>query len=765
MGIRQGGSWGMGNVQPDICAHPCTPQGTFESCCASINILVRIGSSAHFGKRLSPPSRTAAATPVLAPLAHARRVAARYPARMWTLALILGCAPPAPPAPPPGPPTHVGSAACRACHDDVGATWLSSAHAAAEQAGAGTVPLEGERAWNGRIGLRPLWQPLVPAADGRVQVSSLAWDVSAQRWFDVFQGDPRQPGEWGHWTGRGMTWNSACAHCHDTGVERGYQPTLDRYATTCAERGVGCEACHGPGSAHVAAPADVRPPVSAPGSDDVCLPCHTRGTPLVDLDPRLPWLDQIDPAWPDRGEVFEVDGQVRDEAFEGTAFILSTAHHAGARCVDCHEPHGASGPVDATATCARCHPDAAATHPHPPGATCVDCHMPTTTYMQVDVRHDHRLTAPDPGLALETGARTACDRCHAVDAALVARAERWWPPDAARRAAPRALAAVRGDRPLAAAQLRDALATHPDGAWRGVLLALASEVPAGPGPVTDALEDALRAGATSPDPWVRLGAARGLTPDRPAGAALDALLSDPVRAVRLTAARAAMSVRAPTDPPMAELRAWLEAHADQPAAALQLATWLHASGDAARALSWAQRAATLDPLSPDAHRALAVILAGLSRPADALTAIARARALQPGDPDLALLHALALAEAGDPRAAEHALTELVTAHPDHGRATYNLGLLQSARGASASSATLRRALVLLPDDPGPPWALATEAFRAGRRDEAAALAREALRRAPHHAEARALLAQLTGPAGPTSAAPGSPAPSTAPRRP
>ena len=27
--------------------------------------------------------------------------------------------------------------------------------------------------------------------------------------------DDRQPGEWGHWTGGGLTWNGRCAACHD----------------------------------------------------------------------------------------------------------------------------------------------------------------------------------------------------------------------------------------------------------------------------------------------------------------------------------------------------------------------------------------------------------------------------------------------------------------------------------------------------------------------------------------------------------------------
>jgi hypothetical protein len=43
-----------------------------------------------------------------------------------------------------------------------------------------------------------------------------------------------------------------CAQCHSTGVRKNYDATNDRFATTWAEISVGCEACHGRGSHHVA---------------------------------------------------------------------------------------------------------------------------------------------------------------------------------------------------------------------------------------------------------------------------------------------------------------------------------------------------------------------------------------------------------------------------------------------------------------------------------------------------------------------------------
>ena len=43
-----------------------------------------------------------------------------------------------------------------------------------------------------------------------------------------------------------------CAECHSTGLRKNYDAERDRYATTWSEISVGCEACHGQGSNHVA---------------------------------------------------------------------------------------------------------------------------------------------------------------------------------------------------------------------------------------------------------------------------------------------------------------------------------------------------------------------------------------------------------------------------------------------------------------------------------------------------------------------------------
>ena len=91
-----------------------------------------------------------------------------------------------------------------------------------------------------------------PFPGGRLQTLSAAWDTKAKRWFHV---DPRgaaPPGDWLHWTRPGQSWNAMCSDCHSTAVRKRYDPETDAYQTTWSEIMVGCEACHGPGSRHVA---------------------------------------------------------------------------------------------------------------------------------------------------------------------------------------------------------------------------------------------------------------------------------------------------------------------------------------------------------------------------------------------------------------------------------------------------------------------------------------------------------------------------------
>src|SRR5512141_2804114 len=189
------------------------------------------------------------------------------------------------------PPTYVGSQACAGCHQDAFRLWQGSQHAVAMQVaddktvlgdfndidfrnfgvttrffrrnGKYLIRTEGPDGKTGEFevqhvfGVYPLQQYLVELPGGHVQAFSVAWDArpagqGGQRWFHLYPNERIEPRDELHWTKRQQNWNQMCADCHSTDVRKGYDQASHGYRTTRSEDGVGCEACHGPGSAHVA---------------------------------------------------------------------------------------------------------------------------------------------------------------------------------------------------------------------------------------------------------------------------------------------------------------------------------------------------------------------------------------------------------------------------------------------------------------------------------------------------------------------------------
>src|SRR5262249_47844 len=107
------------------------------------------------------------------------------------------------------------------------------------------------------FGIDPLQQYLIEFPDGRLQALSIAWDTrpkdrGGQRWSQLKPNEDSKQADIPHWTKLNQNWNFMCAECHSTGVHKNYDAANDRFASTWAEISVGCEACHGQGSAHVA---------------------------------------------------------------------------------------------------------------------------------------------------------------------------------------------------------------------------------------------------------------------------------------------------------------------------------------------------------------------------------------------------------------------------------------------------------------------------------------------------------------------------------
>ncbi len=368
-------------------------------------------------------------------------------AAAWRMGVMGPSAPaedaePAPTAASTSPPGFVGSAACRECHTDEYQRWQSSQHAVAMQvADEQTVLGDFTGTTFKKHGVTseffrrdgkfdPLQQYLVELPGGRVQALSIAWDArpkdqGGQRWFHLYPSERITNTDELHWTQRQQNWNFMCSDCHSTGVRKNFDAAAGTFATQWAEISVGCEACHGPGSNHVAL-------ARAAQRGD---PAAARGGLTVTFDERkgIAWV--IDPATGNASrsaprESSHADGQQLDEVFNWGSFLSSRMHEKGVTCSDCHDPHGGKPHAPGNAVCAQCHSaakyDAPSHHFHEPGtagAACASCHMKPATYMVVDPRHDHSFRIPRPDRTVSLGTPNACNHCHADRTAEWAAAE------------------------------------------------------------------------------------------------------------------------------------------------------------------------------------------------------------------------------------------------------------------------------------------------------------------------------------------------------
>ena len=135
------------------------------------------------------------------------------------------------------------------------------------------------------IGVEPVRQFLTATTNGRWQVQEDSCDPQKDQWFDVFGAEDRQPGEWGQWTGRGMNWNSTCAECHNTRLQKNYETATDSYHTSMDEMAIGCGACHSGLNEHTAwqqqhrGSAEKEPTLARPSPAQIlgnCGSCHSR---------------------------------------------------------------------------------------------------------------------------------------------------------------------------------------------------------------------------------------------------------------------------------------------------------------------------------------------------------------------------------------------------------------------------------------------------------------------------------------------------------
>jgi predicted CXXCH cytochrome family protein len=589
------------------------------------------------------------------------------------------------------------------------------------------------------FGVTPLQQYLVESPGGRLQGLTVAWDSDRKRWFSLYPKDRFAPDDPLHWTGRYQNWNAMCADCHSTDLRKNYDPAADTYTTTWSEISVGCEACHGPGEAHVAwARAAKGGKVGDDGlvahlaggnartEIDACAACHSRRTRLVVEDrPGQAFLDRYRPELL-RAARYHPDGQQLDEVYVYGSFLQSKMYQRGVRCSDCHDPHSLKLRAEGNAVCTACHQaqpnprfptltarayDTPAHHFHKvgsPGARCVNCHMPAKTYMMVQPRPDHSLRVPRPDLSVRLGIPNACTQCHANRSPQWAAdaVAKWYGPN--RRQEPHfgeVFAAARAGKREAGPGL---IALVEDHSQPAIVRSSALDLLRGYG--ASALA-ALVAATKDEDPLVRLAAVAGLDRAQPQERLLHAapLLTDPVRAVRIEAARVMAGVpidrlnasqRQAFDTALAEFKEAQRAMADLPTSHLNMAVLHESLGQRDLAEQAYGTALRMDPFFVPARLNLVTLYHASGRNADAERVLREGIERTPGEGELYYSLGLLLAEEQRLPEAAEMLGKAAQLIPGRARVPYNYGvaLQQLGRPREAETA-LVRAVELDPADP------------------------------------------------------------------
>ena len=196
--------------------------------------------------------------------------------------------------------------------------------------------------------------------------------------------------------------DSNCLHCHATDVQTALPEARNKYAgPPFKQGGIGCTACHGDPSKHLAEQG--RGPIVNPGKlsptlrDSTCLQCHLEGD--IAIYRAGTSLSQ-----------FRVGADLADYA---VYFVKTSAESGGGRassqyeallhsackvssgdkltCTTCHDPHSSPSPEERVnyfrSKCLACHAGTLmTTGHHPEQKDCAACHMPTRE--PTDISHE-----------------------------------------------------------------------------------------------------------------------------------------------------------------------------------------------------------------------------------------------------------------------------------------------------------------------------------------------------------------------------------------
>jgi len=270
------------------------------------------------------------------------------------------------------------------------------------------------------------------------------WDVDKKKWLPYHVAKDT---DW--WvafydeTNKERPTGPLCDGCHSVNYN------IETHRVT--EWNVGCEKCHGPGSAHVDHPTAtniVNPDnLDSVRGNDVCMQCHTQGQPLnnpipdahgqyydwpVGYEPgkRLADYWKLEELRPGATNFYQfADLSAHKNRMQGNDFVQSNMYHRAIRCFDCHDVHTSQNTASVikrgNLLCLDCHTAknpaglkvSVSEHTHhavgSTGSQCTACHMPQIAQTIKDnyVR-SHTFRFISPVLTEQTGIPNPCTSCH-----------------------------------------------------------------------------------------------------------------------------------------------------------------------------------------------------------------------------------------------------------------------------------------------------------------------------------------------------------------
>jgi len=290
------------------------------------------------------------------------------------------------------------------------------------------------------IGINRRQNYITKFPNGELHVLPVEWIVDRRAWVDYFGLKDYYPGQGRYWSDAGRIWQIKCGSCHVTGMRVNYDKESGSFDTKWADLGIGCEACHGPGSNHIKAAKEyfeqeketIVNPAKLPWRQRamVCGQCHNWGMSTVEVSPskegfpkRYAFAQGYMPGkslylyYIENPEEEKKHHQQYNEWQEGEH------SHAGIMCTTCHGVHeeGAHKSPSKSQTraagdvlCTKCHTTTKKKGAHRihTFGSCVGCHMPRT----IGHEHSHTFKFISPEVSLRAGgvhkAPNSCSSCH-----------------------------------------------------------------------------------------------------------------------------------------------------------------------------------------------------------------------------------------------------------------------------------------------------------------------------------------------------------------